>query len=137
MDRPIGFVDFSALAGPGIYALVQFDAPVYVGKAKRLYQRVYSHLNLWTKAKAAKDGGKSLVARGYKVIPFSKVWALPCGEAELDKLERRYIEEWRPKHNVLLHAPPAFTLRPEGFALNVAGIMLEFKSLAPEFVRRI
>lgn len=137
MQKPPPFFEWTMFPGPGVYALLQFDVPVYVGKSKVLQMRLQSHVNMWMRAKASKDGGKSLVAKGYKVIPFSKVWVMPCKLGELDKLERHYIKEWRPKHNVLLTPQPSFTLRPEGFALNIAGIMLEFKSLAPEFVRRI
>lgn len=130
--------DAELLFGPGVYALLNKGVVVYIGQSKVLLRRIYEHANRWNRAKLeGMKRSKIAVIRGEKIIPFDGIWAQPCKLGELSKLEAEMVAKYKPKHNVLLQPQPAFTLKPDGFALNVGGVMLAFKSLVPEFVRRI
>lgn len=140
MVKPEGCIeiDGDVLFGPGVYLLLSRGVVVYIGQSKVLLRRIYTHANRWNRLQLeGVKKSKLAILRGEKVISFDAAWAMPCKLGDLNRLEAEMIAKYDPKHNVLLKPSPAFTHRPDGFALNVGGVMLAFKSLAPEFVRRI
>lgn len=112
------FVDFSALLGPGVYALVVRGEVVYVGKAKRLLSRFYAH----------RTSGRRTASRSVfrdKPIYFTHIWACPCKEVDLDRVEREMISRYRPKENTnLLPKDRTLTLESSGFNFIVMGVDL-------------
>jgi excinuclease UvrABC nuclease subunit len=112
------FLDFSALLGPGIYALVVRGEVIYVGKAKRLLSRIYAH----------KTNGRRTVSRSTfrdKPIYFTHIWVCPCKEIDLDRIEREMIHRYRPKENTnLVPKDRTLTLENSGFNFIVLGVDL-------------
>lgn len=91
-----GFTDVSAMLVGGVYALVHRGVVVYVGKSKVMLGRVYSHRVAWGK-KQPKIGLKP--AKG---ILFDSIWVRPCPLTEIDELEHRMINLYKPRYNSLL-----------------------------------
>lgn len=109
-------MDVSALLGPGIYALVVKGEIIYVGKAKKLLQRIYTHRSNYKRYRAG--GGPTWG----KAIYFTHVWIHPCKESDLDRIERAMIAKYLPKENVLLIPKPGrISLEKSGFDFMVMG----------------
>ena len=88
-------VDFTVMLGSGVYVLLWAGEVVYVGQAKRLYRRIYTHRSLWER----KRSGKATPSNLGKVMQFSAVTVYPCAESDLDRLEGEMIAKYRPKYN--------------------------------------
>ena len=115
------------ILGAGVYALIYAEDVVYVGKAKKLLTRIYSHRNVWERHK---KGVK--LPTNVRPILFSDFWFWCCGEFDLDRLEREKIAQYRPKHNTLLK--PKVSL--SGFVVN--GVIIGRAPMEQvEFVRRV
>ena len=115
------------MLGAGVYALIYAEEVVYVGRAKDLITRIYSHRNVW---KRFKKGVR--LPTNVKPILFSRFVYWPCGEFDLDRLEREMIAKYRPKHNTLLK--PKVSL--SGFVVN--GVIIGRAPMEQvEFVRRV
>src|SRR6266702_42664 len=109
-----GFTNASVLLGSGVYALCFASEVVYVGKAKRLLTRIYSHRSAWER----KRKGVRLPPN-VKVIPFSSFFVRPCDESDMDRLEREMIAKYKPKHNEMLIPKRRLTLAEIGFVIAV------------------
>lgn len=93
-----GFVDISAALRSGVYLLKYRGAVVYVGKAKVMLTRVYSHRRAWAdKRQKARDLPEWFPIKG---ILFDEVQILPVPIERLDEVERALIARLQPKHNV-------------------------------------
>lgn len=91
-----GFVDVSAMLSGGVYALIHHGNVVYIGKAKVMLGRVYTHRVAWGKKRPA-EGLKP--AKG---ILFDSIWVQPCSSTEIDALEYRLINLYKPRYNSAL-----------------------------------
>jgi excinuclease UvrABC nuclease subunit len=109
-----GWLDVSAILGPGVYALLFAEEVVYIGKARRLLARLYAHRNLLERKRSG--------VRGIKAVAFSKVRVFPCAEVDLDRVERELIERHRPKYNTQYVKPMP---TGETIKLTIGGIDLE------------
>lgn len=95
-----GFVNVSEVLRSGVYALVHRGEVVYVGKAKAMLTRVYSHRRAWgDKRQKARELPSWFPIKG---IMFDEVWVQPVALADLDRVEREMIARYRPRHNILL-----------------------------------
>ena len=91
-----GFLDFTPLLRAGVYALCKRGVVIYVGKAKGLYSRIYTHKHF------ANRGAKGLKIPDWlpvKGIQFDQVFVRPCTLEDLDSLEREMINLYKPKYN--------------------------------------
>ena len=118
-----GFTDVAGLLGPGIYALLRWNEIVYIGKAKVLLTRIYSHKN----ALERKRKGKSIPA-----IPFSRVVIRPCSASDLDRLEGEMIRKYRPRYNERMVPKPE---RVPGLKIDLVALGL-IKPKLPAMDRR-
>lgn len=91
-----GFVEVSAVLRSGVYALIDFGEVVYIGKAKDVYVRIYSHRYSYKRKQAGKDVAERFVN---KAIRFDKVFVRTCVPSDLDRIEREMIELYKPKYN--------------------------------------
>ena len=123
-----GATDGSALIGSGVYALIFAEEVVYVGKAKKLLTRIYSHRSVWERAM---KGTK--LPRNVKPMRFSGFQFWACEVSDLDRLEREKIAKYRPKYNERLKPKLEGKLGlPPGFLAK----MLENQARVPEGFRR-
>lgn len=127
-----GFIDVSQSLKCGVYALVSQGQVVYVGKSKCMLVRIYSHRNAKNK--------KGTLPSWFPVkgIAFDEIHIHPCHIDQLDALENKMINRFKPKFNTLLKtsAPIAHP-----FPLNVGGIRVTVPAgvhpTVPTIVRRI
>lgn len=134
-----GFEDVSKILGPGVYGLYWVEELVYVGKATKLLQRIYTHRNLWERKRSGKPMPKTGPQARARAIAFSKVMIRPCELSDLDRLETELIARFRPKYNTLLVPQGKISLAEMGLELNVWGTTISFveKEVKHEgFVRR-
>lgn len=94
-----GFSDISLCLRSGVYLLAHRGVVIYIGQAKSLLGRVYTHRNLWGR-KAR--GGKGPDWMPIKGILFDEVHICPCATDKLDEFEREMINLYKPKFNQLL-----------------------------------
>lgn len=110
------FENPSSMLASGIYLLLWRREVVYVGKSRQLYARMYSHKNLFEQYRRT---GRIRLGRDgtpMKVIKFDSWRCLACHESDMDRLERQYIAEFRPKYNERLWPDrPQRTLTEAGF----------------------
>ncbi len=92
-----GFFDVSDILQSGIYALTWRGEVVYVGQAKRLFVRLYTHASSRYRLRKVTMGKKTI-----KGSVFDGICVLPCSELELDRREREMIQKYRPKYNEML-----------------------------------
>lgn len=114
-----GWVEIGAILRSGVYALLFNREVVYIGKAKELYSRIYTHRRtLLAKRK------RGTVPKGWnRAIPFSDIRVWPCEIEDMDLLEQQMITKYRPRYNV--------NLKPEmKVSLEVAGF--DFATLIPQ-----
>lgn len=133
------FVELSKVLGPGVYALMYGPRLKYIGKAKRLLHRIYSHKILYDRLR---KGGRAPLngPAGVKVIQFDRVMIRPCSLGELERLERELIAKYSPPNNTHHKPkPPTKTLAELGFDFASIGLTPNFMPI-PEpligFVRR-
>lgn len=112
-----GFSDVSEVLGTGVYALVYKGVVVYIGKAKAMLTRVYTHRSMWSAARR----GKAPKWMPIKGILYDQVFVQPCAIADLDALEREMIELYKPKYNVLLKTQDKISVP---IALQINGVDL-------------
>lgn len=128
--RPTGdCADVSGMLGPGVYGLCHGEVIVYVGKARLLIQRLYSHSNTIERLRKGKPALK-----GMKAIYFNRVMIWPCRLGDLDRVEREMIARYRPRRNSLLKPEGKVSLEAVGFDLTRlrSGV-----SATPMFRRRV
>ena len=99
-----GFVDVSLVLRQGVYILLHQGVVVYVGKAKVMLGRVYSHRVKWG-SKSRKPVTGSIPAKG---MLFDQVMIRPCFSTDIDALEAELIARHRPRYNTQLKSsiPP-------------------------------
>lgn len=90
------FFNVTQVLRAGIYFLCWQGEVVYIGQSKRLYARIYAHKHNYS----SRRGGKAPSWLPVKGIIFDEVHVRPCLLEQLDYLERDYIRQFRPKHNV-------------------------------------
>lgn len=127
-----GFHDTSDLLKGGVYALVYRREVVYVGKAKRMLNRVYAHLSIW----AAKRKGKVPTWLPVDGIYFDEVHIRPCHPDDIDRIEREMIARYKPRLNTRLMSKEPLTAP---FSISVKGITVAFntKPTFPLIERRV
>lgn len=102
-----GFSDASGVLRAGVYALVYQGEVIYIGKAKALYSRIYSHKSAWTRARSKKrDRIPRFLDSIVKGFLFDQVFIRPCRSDQLDLLEQQMIHRYQPKHNIRLRTTP-------------------------------
>lgn len=107
-----GFVDAGPMLGAGVYALCVGEEVVYVGKAKVLLTRIYSHRLTYKQFRS----GQRVKA---KAIFFNRLLIFPCKEMDLDRIERQMIATYRPRLNTnLLPKEKDLTFEKTGVDLN-------------------
>lgn len=132
--EPGGFQDVSRILGVGVYLLVHRGTIVYVGKSKSLYQRIYAHRNLWNQGKRGRPQ-PSWMPPSAKGMLFDGVFIRPCTLEEVDALEVRMIELYRPKHNIVNQPRTAM---PVELKLLVNGNAVTLSAhTKPRFERRV
>jgi excinuclease UvrABC nuclease subunit len=124
VDKMEQFIDVSVMLRPGVYALVKRGVVIYVGKAKQLYSRIYTHRNV---AGRAAKGQKIPTWMPVKGFVFDEVWVRPCRVEDLERLETEMINLYKPRFNESLkhHGPiklPPLTIN--GVAINVAPVAI-------------
>lgn len=129
-QRRGGFKTLEGLFGAGVYALTQGGEIIYIGKAKVLIQRLYTHWNNLCRHRSGKE-----VPDRFKVIEFNGVRILPCNAMELDLLEKQMIARYRPKLNKQLKPEGKLTLEQIGFDITRLGITRVAET--PMFRRRL
>lgn len=119
-----GFTDASEMLKGGCYALVYRREVVYIGKAKRMLNRVYAHLSIWS----SKRRGKTPSWLPIDGIYFDEVHIRYCHPDQIDELERSLIELYKPRLNTRLK-----TLGPTKapFSIQVNGTVLAFNTPRP------
>lgn len=116
-----GFVDASAILRGGVYALCAKGVVIYIGKAKGLYSRIYTHRNLARRGQRGQAIPAWLPVKGFV---FDEVWVRPCALDAVDALEAAMIERYKPRYNQLLKshakvsAPVAMVIRGIPVMLN-------------------
>lgn len=91
-----GAVDVSQILRSGVYALCAKGAVIYVGKAKGLYSRIYTHKNLARKGQKGQKIPSWLPVKGFV---FDEVFVWPCRLEEIDRLEAEKINKYKPRYN--------------------------------------
>lgn len=132
-----GFVNISEILQGGVYALVYHGEVIYVGKAKKMLNRLTAHLSLYA-AKRKRPVPDWLSIQG---IYYDEVWVRPCHPDRVDALEREMIALYRPRKNIYL-VPSGPITAP--FSIRVGNVVLPFNtqrppahSGLPEITRRI
>jgi excinuclease UvrABC nuclease subunit len=119
-----GCVDVSEVLECGVYVLLHRGEVVYIGQAKEMLKRVYTHAHFRGRLKPANFRSSKYPQRGFQ---FDEVQVRPCAVGELDDLEREMIQQHQPKHNTRLKpgAPMPEAIRQ---------MINEMKSPAPEMI---
>jgi len=127
--KVVGFQDASVVLRAGVYALVKAGEVIYVGQSRSVYQRVYAHRNVASRAAKGKTIPTWLPIKGFV---FDEVWVRACRVDELDKLEQQMIDRFRPRFNV--GGKPKGPIKAE-VRLNVRGVELTLNA-GPKMERR-
>ena len=129
-----GFCDISDILRSGIYILVHRGVIVYVGQSKSLYQRIYTHRNLWNKSRRGKAEPANWLPTNVKGMLFDEVHIQPCALERLNALEREMIALHRPKYNTV-HKPREASSIP--LTVMVAGVALTLNAhVKPQGIER-
>lgn len=94
-----GFVNVSALLGPGVYALLRDGVVVYVGQSKRMLGRVSAHKSNWGRKTPA------WLPASVRGILFDEVHVLPCRVEDLNAVEAAMINLYKPRYNIRIKTP--------------------------------
>jgi excinuclease UvrABC nuclease subunit len=89
-----GFIDFTAMLQPAVYALLYKGVVFYIGKTKSPALRISQHKY---NKKMMPTAFKSVLGKGF---PIDEVWLRPCSATELDVIEVEMIKKYRPKYNI-------------------------------------
>lgn len=95
-----GFIDISAALRGGVYLLKHRGVVVYVGKAKVMLTRIYSHRKVWGDRRqrpANRDLPEWFPIKG---IIFDSVSVLPVEAALVDRVEQELIKRYQPRYNI-------------------------------------
>ena len=115
-----GFDEVSVILRAGVYALVSRGVVIYVGKAKNLYSRIYTHR---TQAKRAKRGLNIPSWLPIKGFVFDQVFVRTCKLEDLDTLEAEMINIYKPRFNESLKAAgkvtAPVTIKPMGIPITL------------------
>jgi excinuclease UvrABC nuclease subunit len=128
-----GFSDVSEVLEQGIYALVAAGKIVYIGKAKVMLARVYTHRS---NARKRSPVWLSDLAKG---IVFDEVHVMPAHPDQIDELEHALINFYKPRYNIALKhlgcsTKVALTVTsPGGVSITLGGR----RAPAPAFERRL
>lgn len=95
-----GFVNVSAILGPGVYALVRDGVVVYIGQSKRMLSRVSAHKSNW-----GRKSTPSWLPPSCRGILFDEVHVLPCRVEDLDEVEATMINLYKPRYNIRVKTP--------------------------------
>ena len=117
-----GFVEITEVLRQGVYLLVHRETVVYVGKAKVMLGRLYTHRTAWGK-KSRKAITGAIPAKG---MLFDRVFVQPCHSYEIDDLEEALIQKYQPRYNTQHKT----TVPPEMVGI-VSRIIASRGSLAP------
>ena len=117
-----GFVEISLVLRQGVYLLVHHDVVVYVGKAKVMLGRLYSHRVKW----GSKSRKAVTAVQSPKGMLFDRVYVRPCKNDEIDDLEAALIAQYRPRYNMQLK-----TTIPADMSSLVARIVASRGGLPP------
>ena len=93
-----GFIEITEVLRQGVYLLVHRDAIVYVGKAKVMLGRLYTHRVKW----GSRSRKAVTATQSAKGILFDRVFVRPCRSDEIDDLEAALIAQHRPRYNLQL-----------------------------------
>lgn len=129
-----GFVNISAVLQTGVYALVYRGEVLYVGKSKRMLGRVYTHLSMWGAKRSGKPRPSWLPVQA---ILFDEVHVQPCRPDQLDELESRMINLYKPKLNTQLKTSEKVS---QVIALSIKGSTVHLNqppTPAPRIERRV
>ena len=117
-----GFANVSVVLAGGIYALVAQGKVVYIGKAKQMLARVYSHRS---NARKRHPAWLSDLAKG---IVFDEVHVMPCHPDQIDDLEHALIHFYKPRYNIQLKhfgnprvRAPLTVTSPSGVSVALGG----------------
>ncbi len=108
-----GFLPAGEMLKAGVYALMYKGRVVYIGKAKCMLVRVYSHRSL---------AGRKVIPRNLptsaKGVKFDDCHIRPCSLDVIDELEREMIELYRPQYNTQLKPK---LIPPSRAAITIGG----------------
>jgi hypothetical protein len=121
-----GFLNITASLRSGCYLLAHRGVVIYIGQAKTLLGRVYTHRNLWGQKARGKRGPDWMPIKG---ILFDEVHICPCPTDKLDEFERELIALYKPKFNINLKAPGQANAPA---SLRIAGRIVVMTSVRPQ-----
>ena len=126
-----GFHDVSDLLHCGVYALCKRGVVIYVGKSKSLYARIYTHKHFANRGAKGKPVPSWLPIKG---LQFDEVFIRRCHIDQLDALESKMINLYKPKYNMSLKNNLAVRAP---IALNIGGVVLNLNAAPrPQIGRR-
>lgn len=99
-----GFVNVSALLGPGVYALLRDGVVVYIGQSKRCLGRVSAHKSNWGRRTP------SWLPPSVRGILFDEVHVFPCRVEALAEVEAAMINLYKPRYNIRIKTPEPVTI---------------------------
>ncbi len=126
-----GFVDATEVLRGGVYVLVHRGEVVYVGKSKRMLNRLAAHMSAWSARRREKM--PYLIAK--MGIYYDEVHIRPEHPDRIDAVEQAMIDLYRPRHNTQ-HKRQGPTTAP--FSTHIGDIPLAFNQPKPrvELIRR-
>lgn len=95
-----GFVNVSAILSAGVYALIRGGVVVYIGQSKRMLSRVAAHKSNWGKKRLP-----AWMPASIRGVLFDEVWVLPCRVEDLDTVEAKLINLYKPRYNIKIKTP--------------------------------
>lgn len=117
-----GFDNATAMLKMGIYALVSNGRVVYIGKAKAMLSRVYTHRT------NARKRSPAWLSDLHKGIVFDEVHIRPTHPDEIDDLEHALINFYKPRYNIQLKhlgnprmRAPLDIVSPSGAVIRLGG----------------
>lgn len=130
-----GFKDVSEVLQCGVYALAFRGQVVYIGKAKCMLVRAYTHRNLQRSGKKRRPNAKTADFLPVKGIQYDQLFVLPCHVDKIDELEAAMIDLYKPKLNTLLKTKNKITA-PLTLTINGVSITLNNQAREDEPIRR-
>lgn len=124
-----GFSDVSQILQGGVYALVLRNEVVYIGKAKCMLVRTYTHRNLARSGKARRPRSKTADFLPVKGIQYDQLLVCPCHPDRVDELEAAMIDLYKPRLNVLLKTKGKVTAP---LHLNIRGVQITLNDQSRE-----
>ena len=122
MMAPPGFVDASEILKSGVYMLLSRGVPIYIGKSKRMLQRVAAH-----RGKGDRPSWSPV-----RYFQFDQIYIFPVHVDRLDEVEREMVELYKPRFNTNLKTNIRAKL-PMNFLAGLTGQM----SQSVKFERRV